>query len=407
MGKIEGIYIQNYGSLKSVKLGKLHSDQAGSPLGNMVTIIGPSGTGKSSIADAFGFIADCLDKGVEEACDLNNRGGFDSLVSQNSAEPIRFELYYRETSNSRPITYELSIALDKKGRPFVEEERLRQRVEKRGRPKSFLHLQSGKGYAFEGKEGWQDDEGVISGGGKQVDVCLSDNRKLGIATYGAMSEYARIVDFMVFLKSWYLCYFSPDAARQVQHAAPQPFLDRTGSNLNNVAQYMFREDRSGFEKILKEIQTKLPGIMRIEPSKTNDGRMVLRFLESGFKEPFYSSRMSDGTLKLFAYYLLLHEMSPRQLVFIEEPENGLYHHYLTELAGEMRKNVGTGFSKQLFVTTHSPFFISALLPEDVWVLSKGEDGFSTIKRSSDYEYVKSMTEEEVLLGDLWYSKYFG
>ncbi|MCL2336695.1 MAG: AAA family ATPase [Firmicutes bacterium] len=407
MGKIEGIHIQNYGPLKSIKLGKLFSDQTGSPLGNMVTIIGPSGAGKSSMADAFGFIADCLDKGVEEACDLNNRGGFDNLVSQSSKEPIKFELYYRETSNSRPITYELSVALDKKERPFVQEERLRQRVEKRGRPKSFLHLQNGKGYAFEGREGWQDDEGMVSGSGKKVDVYLSDNRKLGIATYGAMSEYARIVDFMNFLKSWYLCYFSPDSARQVQLVAPQPFLDRTGGNLNNVAQYMYREDKSGFEKILKEIQTKLPDITKIEPSKTNDGRMVLRFLESGFSKPFYSSRMSDGTLKLFAYYLLLHEKTPRRLVFIEEPENGLYHHYLTELAGEMKRNVGKGFSKQLFITTHSPFFINALAPDDVWVLNKGEDGFSTLKRTSDYDYVQNMTEEEVLLGDLWYSKYFG
>lgn len=75
MGKIEGIRIQNYGSLKSICMGKLFSYQKGKPLGNMVTIIGPSGTGKSTIADAFGFIADCLEKGVEEACDMGNRGG--------------------------------------------------------------------------------------------------------------------------------------------------------------------------------------------------------------------------------------------------------------------------------------------------------------------------------------------
>ena len=105
MGKIEGIKIENYGSLRSVTMGKLFSHQQGTPLGNMVTIIGPSGTGKSTVADAFGFIADCLEKGVEEACDLGNRGGFQQLVSQNSNAPIHFELYYRETSNSKPITY--------------------------------------------------------------------------------------------------------------------------------------------------------------------------------------------------------------------------------------------------------------------------------------------------------------
>ncbi|GHV39146.1 ATPase [Synergistales bacterium] len=407
MGKIEGISIQNYGSLKSVKLGRLFSDQEGAPLGNMVTIIGPSGAGKSTIADAFGFIADCLEKGVEESCDLGNRGGFDQLISQKSTDTINFELYYRETSNSKPITYELSIALDAKNRPYVQEERLRQRVKKYGRPKSFLHLHDGEGFAFEGNDGWEDETGEISGGGKKVEVRLSDKRKLGIATYGAMKEYTRIVDFMNFLKSWYLCYFSPDSARREQPSAPQPFLDRIGGNLNNVAQYMYREDSAGFKKILAEIQTKIPGIEKIEPTKTDDNRVVLRFWEKGFLAPFYSPRMSDGTLKLFAYYLLLHERTPRQLVLIEEPENGLYHQYLTDLATEMRKNVGTGFSKQLFITTHSPFFVNALSPGDVWVLEKGNDGFSTVKRASDYDYVKAMTDEDVPLGDLWYSKYFG
>ena len=67
--------------------------------------------------------------------------------------------------------------------------------------------------------------------------------------------------------------------------------------------------------------------------------MMLKFWENGFENAFYSPKMSDGTLKLFAYYLLLHERNPRQLVFIEEPENGLYHHYLADLAGEMAENV--------------------------------------------------------------------
>ena len=407
MGKIEWIRIENYGTLKYVCMGRLFSYQKGDPLGNMVTIIGPSGTGKSTIADAFGFLADCLEKGVEEACDMGNRGGFKQLISQGNEKVIRFELYYRETSNSKPITYELAIGLDKTERPYVLEERLRQRVEKRGWPKSFLNLHEGIGYAFEGTDGWQDDEGNITGRGRRVEVCLADKRKLGIATYGAMSQYNRIVDFMNFLKSWYLCYFSPDSARQIQMAAPQPYLNRTGSNLNNVAQYMYRENPTAFKAILKDIQTKLQGIIAIEPKYMENGQMVLRFQEEGFQYPFYSPHMSDGTLKLFAYYLLLHEHSPRQLVFIEEPENGLYHHYLTDLASEMRKNVGSGFAKQLFVTTHSPFFVNVLAPDDVWVLEKEANGFSSIKRAAEYEFVKEMSRENILLGDLWYSKYFG
>ena len=405
MGKIEGVRIQNFGPLRDIVMGKTLSNQKTAALNNVTVIIGPSGNGKSTLADAFGFLADCLELGVEDVCDAKNRGGLMQIRSQGVLEPVRFELYYRESSKTCPIIYELEIDEDSMGRPYVKQECLRQRVEKRGWPLSVLFLQNGKGYAYEGNEGGADDSGR-SVNGEKVEVELADIRKLGIVTLGAMKQYERIERFLNFLKSWYLCYFSPDAARTLQTAAPQPYLNRTGSNINNVAQYMYRENKKEFIKVLKDIQTKLPGIEKIEPVKFENGQMMLKFWEKGFENAFYSPKMSDGTLKLFAYYLLLHESNPRQLVFIEEPENGLYHQYLRLLADEMIKSVGTGFSKQLFVTTHSPFFVNALNPDNVWVLTKGEDGFSTIKRASEYQFVKELSEEGVPLGDMWYSKYF-
>lgn len=54
---------------------------------------------------------------------------------------------------------------------------------------------------------------------------------------------------------------------------PQPYLNRTGSNINNVAQYMYRENRKEFLKVLKEIQTKLPNIEKIEPVRFDNGQM--------------------------------------------------------------------------------------------------------------------------------------
>ena len=408
MGKILGIGIQSYGSLKNVKMGRLFSDKSNEELGNMVVIIGQSGNGKSTLADAFGFISDCLTTDVETACDANNRGGYDQLVSQGAYAPIHFEIYYRETSNARPITYELTIGKDAMQRPYVKEERLRQRRlgQKRGRPLSFLHLREGHGYAFEGEDGGMDDEGGAARGEKK-DVRLADPRKLGVVTLGAMKQYSRIEKFLNFLQSWYLCYFMPDAARQMQAVAPAPYLNRTGSNLNNVAQYMYRDNLKAFKKVLNEIKDKIPNIKRIEPLKLPNGQMVLEFWQEGFQKPFFSQRMSDGTLKLFAYYLLLNEKNARQLVFVEEPENGLYYKNLGKLAGEMRASVGTGYAKQLFVTTHSPFFVNALLPKQVWVLEKDGTGFSIVKRADSYAFVSNLTTEGAPLGDLWYSEYFG
>jgi len=408
MGRIAGIRIKNYGSLKDIKIGKLLSDKSGKELTNINAIIGQSGTGKSTLADAFGFLADCLEKGVEVACDLNGRGGYEKLISQGAKGSIEFEIYYRETSNESPITYELSIGLDKTDRPIVEKERLRQRRanERYGWPLSFLYLEYGKGFAFKGSNsGFLEEEDKEIG--EKVEVELADSRQLGVVTLGELREHPRIVKFKNFLKNWYLCYFNPSSAREIPNAGPQKYLNRLGNNLNNVAQYLYREDPKDFSRVLASIQTKLEGISSIKPVKLQNGQLVLEFLEEGFEQPFYSQKMSDGTLKLFAYYLLLFEKDARPLVFIEEPENGLYHKYLADLALQMKKNIKGGYSKQLFITTHSPFFVNALSPDEVWVLEKQEDGFSTIARASEYEHVIQLSAEGIELGDLWYSDYFG
>ncbi len=408
MGRIAGIRIENYGSLKNIKMGKLLSDGTGKELTNMNAIIGQSGTGKSTLADAFDFLADCLEKGVEVACDLNGRGGFESIISQGAKGSLQFEIYYRETSNESPITYELAIGLDKYGRPIIEKERLRQRraKEKYGRPMSFLYLEFGKGYAFKGiNSGYLEEENQEIG--EKVDVELADPRQLGVVTLGELREHPRIVRFKNFLKNWYLCYFSPSSAREIPNAGSQKYLNRLGNNVNNVAQFLYREDPKEFSRVLKSIRTKLSGIKEIRPVKLQNGQLVLEFLEQGFEKPFYSQKMSDGTLKLFAYYLLLYEKDARPLVFIEEPENGLYHKYLPDLAIQMKNSIRGTYSKQLFITTHSPFFVNALTPDEVWVLEKQEDGYSTIKRASEFMHVKQLCGSEIELGDLWYSNYFG
>lgn len=55
MGKIEGISIKNYGSLKNVTLGKTRTHQANKPLSNMTAIIGPSGNGWRKLREGIVF----------------------------------------------------------------------------------------------------------------------------------------------------------------------------------------------------------------------------------------------------------------------------------------------------------------------------------------------------------------
>ena len=169
---------------------------------------------------------------------------------------------------------------------------------------------------------------------------------------------------------------------------------------------MEREHPRRFLSILNQIAEKIPGIDRIDTEKTPDGRLLLRFNDKGFRDPFYSQQMSDGTLKVFAYLLLLEDPTPPPFLCIEEPENGLYHKLLESLAKEFREHAtGRKGGSQVFITTHQPYFVDALEPEEVWVLEKGSDGFATIRRASGESIVRNMVAEGLPLGGLWYSDY--
>lgn len=402
MAILEGVQIQNFRALRNVTFGKTF-DNENHALPRLMAVIGTNGSGKSSLMDALGFIGDCLQEGVQAACDKPHRGGFERLRTQGVSEAIKFEIRYRQNSDARPISYSLHIDCDKYGRALVVYERLRQRRKGQswGQPHSFLLIENGIGTVWAG-EATTELEGT-----RHDSVKMSDRQVLGIATLGTLADHPRIASFRAFLSGWYLSYFVPQLARTQPMAGAEPHLDRTGENLAKYLQFIAREHPDSFQQMLLRIARKIPGITKIVPVEAPDRRLLLAFHTKGYDQPFFQQDMSDGTLKMLAYLLMMEDPDPSPLIGIEEPENGLHHQLLADLAREFKDFARKSKGPQVLITTHAPNFVDALSPDEVWILDKGEDGYSRLTRAADIKGVRAMFEEGIPMGSLWFSNHFG
>ena len=154
---------------------------------------------------------------------------------------------------------------------------------------------------------------------------------------------------------------------------------------------------------IRLMKSRVPGISSIEPEATKDGRLLLKFQDGSFKDPFIDKYVSDGTIKMFAYLLLLYDPSPHPLLCVEEPETQLYPKLLWELAEEFRAYANRG--GQVFVSTHSPDFLNAArLNEVFWLVKK--DGYTGVRRAKEDQQIVSYMAEGDQMGYLWEQGFF-
>lgn len=381
--RIEQLVVRNYRALQHLEL---------KPLSPLTTLLGPNGSGKSTIFDVFAFLSECFSVGLRQAWD--RRGRFKELRTRGQKGPIEFELKYRERPETPLITYHLSIEEGARG-PYVAEEWLSWRRGQRGRPFRFLDFQSGAGRVISGEMPDEQDH--------RIEEQLASAEVLAVNTLGQFTRHPRVSALRSFVSGWYLSYLSTDHARSVPEAGPKERLSVTGDNLPNVMQYLAEQHPDRLEQILATLRRRVPRLDRVDFEIMPDGRLLLQIKDAPFEQPVLAKFTSDGTLKLLSYLMVLYDPDPPPLIGIEEPENHLHPRLLPDLAEECR---AASARSQLMVTTHSPFFVNGLRPEELWVLYRNEQGYTQARRAADMQGVPQFMAEGALLGHLWTEGYF-
>jgi predicted ATPase len=381
--RIEYLRVKNYRALHDLELKKI------TPL---TAFLGPNGSGKSTIFDIFAFLSESFTGGLRKAWDKRNR--FKELRTRGSDGPIVIELKYREQPRYPIITYHLAIEENRKG-PYVAEEWLKWRRGQKGKPFNFLNFKDGRGQVITGEMPESEDE--------RVEEILDSPEMLAVNTLGQFAKHPRVSALRRFITGWYLSYLSADATRGLPESGPQERLSATGDNLPNVIQYLKEQHEDRLDDMLKILSSRVPRLEKVEAEMLADGRLLLQIKDAPFERPILAKFASDGTLKMLSYLTLLYDPEPPPLIGIEEPENYLHPRLLQDVAEEYRNATER---TQIMVTTHSPFFVNGLMPEEVWILYRNERGYTKAVCAKDIKGISEFIAEGAKLGDLWLEGYF-
>jgi len=379
--QIESLAVKNYRCLRDIALDKL---------ARMTIVVGANGSGKSSLFDVFSFLQDALTQNVASA--VARRGGYRELVTRGRARPIEIAVKFRE-SGGRLATYELKINQDD-GRVVVDREVMSYRRGRYGHPWHFIDFSRGEGRAIT-NESMYGTEGAVE---EWAEYQLDDPSILAIKGLGQFQQFRVVSDFRSLIENWHISDFHIADARPSAEVGYAEHLSTRGDNVALVAQYLFENHRRQFEKVLRAMRQRVPGVSAVEAMPTEDGRLVLRFKDGSFQDPFIARNVSDGTIKMFAYLILLYDPYPHPLLAVEEPENQLYPALMRELAEEFRDYARRG--GQVFVSTHSPDFLNGAELDEIRWLTK-EDGFTKVRRASESELLQALVHEGDLPGALW------
>lgn len=380
--RLEQLRVRNYRVLRDVEFQKL------TPL---TVLCGANGSGKSTVFDVFAFLNEAFTRGLRAAWDARNR--IDSIRSRGASGPVEFVLKYQAPNYDdqiRLVTYSLQV--EQTGvLPFVRSEKLTwSTAPGSGRPRDILSFAGGEGVVYDELRSEYEREALAS-----PDL-------VAVSALGQFRGHPRVKALRDFVQGWYLSYVSADGTRQTPNSGPEPRLSQSGDNLANVIQYLSEQHPDRLRQIFDTLARRVPQLESVLPKQLDDGRLLLQLKDRPFAEPVLSRFASDGTLKLLAYLTVLYDPTPAAVIGIEEPENQLHPKLLPILAEEIREVSGRS---QVLVTTHSPEFVNAIRPDELWAINRGSDGFSVVHRASELPGVRHMVDAGATLGSLWSEGY--
>ncbi|MEU9669556.1 AAA family ATPase [Streptomyces bobili] len=402
-GQLLELHVENFRSLRDVTI----------PLGPLTVLVGANGVGKSNVLKVFDLLADIIRTDLEPA--LETRGGFDEVAFWGGPKPpttLRIRLKATWTTHSSPnAPDEYDLKVRRYSAPG-NKDRGRYRLT---RSESFQFKRTrgrGRRITVSGERATVVDTRPSSGledssefGIQRLSSGLSTLPRLSSAEGG--TEVARVAHQLSSLRVFDV---NVDAARRPSRV----HYDSLSSNADNLAAFLYvlhMGDHTGdedlWDRLVDDARAVLPQLLDIEfvhvGGRADQIAVFLR--ERGLRHPTPLADASYGTVRLLGLLALLYDPSPPALTCIEEIDHGLHPQALQLIVERLRE---ASALTQFIVATHSPALTDRLLPEEIVICERDDEGASLIPAISTGD-VRAIVEEsgDLPLGELWFSGVLG
>ncbi len=364
-------------------------------------LIGPNKSGKSTILQVLNILTQVMNGGdVSRA--FGGELGFQQWLWKGRSEgDIHIEIWGEDThAQSQPgkelreFHYTIEVGLDALRSVTLKRELLEVVETSDGKSTTLIDAQLGTG-----KSRRMNGEPLFENPGSPGKPFLSYE----IPGWEA-NELRR------YIAGWHFYQLIPELPKvTAAQASAQPFLDTSGAQLSAWLHTFQANYPEAFSRIAEVAKEAFPEVEALATPVSQGGTTFLTSKEHGLNTPITVFHLSDGELKFLQLLSIIFSPLPVNLVCVEEPENHL-HPRLLELLIETADRVrmeNAPHGSQAFVTTHSPFLVDKLDPEDVIVVEK-VDGATKCTRATDKADLRTMLEEgELSFGRLWYSGALG
>lgn len=405
------IECKNYRCLKYIK----------QELNNFQILIGPNASGKTTLLDVVGFIADIIKEGIDAAISKRSSNYIDlTFAGQGGNIELAIEVALPNDIREKlgdtdfvTIRYEIKIGLDdvtyehiiKEERVLLLKSNTKFTLNLKGVTKSLFPENAiapttilNQNYTIKGSSRPVIKKKEKGNDNFYIETTTEYNRSGGwLPSFKFGPKRSALgnlpADETKFPASTWLKDFLSDGIQifvldslNIRNASPPGQVKKfkpDGSNLPWVIEELYKRPER-YDKWIKHLKTALPDIETIDTRERQDDKH--RYLRVHYANDIVvpSWLVSDGTLRLLALTLPAYLQDFKGVYLIEEPENGIH----PKAIESVYQSLSSVYNAQILMASHSTVFLSLIHLNDILCFAKTKDGITDIVKGINHPFLK-------------------